>query len=325
MRVAVLVLPASRPFDVVAALETFSDDRVGRIPRNEVARHSPWSRVALSGGIEMSARPMDEALAADVLVVPGFVSVDEAFSDDPVSGVGDAIDLVRAVHRRGGTVAALCTGAFLVARSGLLDAQVATTHWRFEALLRQRFPRLRVDADRIFAHDVTGRVWTSAGVTAGIDLCVELIRSQHGSVAAAEVARSMVMPVVRGGGQRQFIPPRSGVGDGIGGVVSSLSVEVAAAIGGQWTVASLAARAAVSPRTLHRVFVETVGAPPIDWLCGMRVDAARELLESSSLSVEQIAHRVGFSSATVLRRHFARRLGVSPSSYRERFSRPPSS
>lgn len=320
MRVAVLVLPSSRLFDIAAAAEAFSSDKRNGRPRNDLVFHAPSPRVNLSGDVDVSAAPLDGAAAADLIVIPGFSHIDDAFSDSPDDGLVQAVDVVRAARAHGTTIAALCTGAFLAARAGLLDGQIATTHWRYAALFQERFPRVCVDADRIFAHDDSGLVWTSAGVTAGIDLCVELVRARHGSAAAADVARGLVMPVVRGGGQRQYVPPRIHTAEGSSGVIVRVTEAVVSALNRPWPVADLAAVGAVSVRTLHRRFADILGVSPAAWVAAQRVEVGRELLETTSLSIDEIAQRVGFSDATLFRRHFLARFGVPPSRYRASFA-----
>jgi AraC family transcriptional activator FtrA len=322
MHVGLLILEGMRSFDVAIAVEVFSSGVADGAPRNEVVLAGPRPSVQLSGGLRAQVEPLDALATAELILIPGFAKIETRLPDFDGPDVRTAVTWLRAQHARGATLAALCTGTFLLAETGLLDGSSATTHWRHAERLALRYPQVRVDPAVIHLHDDQRRLWTSAGVTAGVDMCLALIRHFHGAAAAAIVARSMVLPVSRSGGQAQFIPPRVSGRELPGAELDRLRHAVAGDLASPWPNARLAATAGVAGRTLQRRFAE-LGISPSQWLIEQRVVAAQELLESSDLSVEQIAGRVGFGSADLLRKHFAARVSVSPSRYRESFRQRP--
>lgn len=322
MEIAILVMPGMRSFDVAAALEVLADDRSDRqVPTNRVRLVSSDRQVALDHGLRATTEPLAAADGAELIVIPGFDDVD-ALVDPDAGMVAEAVACVRSVHERGGEVASLCSGAFLLAATGLLDGTVATTHWRYCEELRQRHPRIRVDPSVLYTHDVERRVWTSAGVTAGIDLALAIVAAHHGASAAAQVARSLVLPAGRRGGQAQYVPVRYRSHEALGTVLDELRDHVRRDLARPWTLSELSALAHASPRTLQRRFTARTGMSMSRWLIDERLTAARELLESTTLTVEQVAQRVGFGSADLLRKHFATRFGIPPSRYREAFGEP---
>lgn len=352
MKVRVVLLPGMRGFDVCAALEVFGGDRRDRgVPLNDVAAVSPSPEPELEGGLRIRALPLQEADGSDLLVIPGFADPLGAVDPDvvrAVSGGGgvassaareDAArpgaarsgvvrdDVVRAaalvlrLHSSGTHIASLCTGAFLLAATGLLDGADATTHWRFCDELQRRHKRVRVDLKVLYTHDAARRLWTSAGVAAGIDACLAILAQECGSAAAAAVARSMVLPAVRPGGQAQFIPPLRGETEGRASEGEELRAAILRDLAAPWTAQTMADCAHASPRTLHRRFLAETGMPPIRWLISRRVAAAQELLETTALGVEQIASRVGFGGAVSMRKHFVASVGVPPIEYRRAFQR----
>ncbi|MEP7763629.1 helix-turn-helix domain-containing protein [Sanguibacter sp. 25GB23B1] len=324
MRIAMLVLPGMRSFDVVAAMEVLADDRQDRgVPRNDVVVCSPAERVVLEHGLSLRADARTEGLVgADLVVVPGFQDVATLVRGGwAAAGLSESVDALRAASASGSAVASLCTGAFLVAAAGLFDGARATTHWRFCALLQADHPAIRVEENVLYTHDPDRRVWSSAGVAAGIDLCLAVVAHEQGAAAAATIARSMVLPAARSGGQAQFVPPRSRDGEGFDAGLMVLTDRVRADLGRPWSLAEMASVVTVSPRTLQRTFRAALGCSPSQWLVETRVTAARELLESTPLSVVEVARRVGLSTDDGLRKHFQRRLGVSPSAYRGSFGR----
>jgi AraC family transcriptional activator FtrA len=222
---------------------------------------------------------------------------------------------LQAAVRRGAIVASVCTGAFVLADAGLLDGRRATTHWAYAGLLARTHPALTVETDSLYVVD--GNVATSAGSSAVIDLCLALLRDAHGAEVANRVAREMVVPAHRSGGQTQYaqspIAPRD---DTAFGAVLDWALEH---LDDELSVGDLAARAALSPRTFARRFREATGSTPAAWIRAQRVMAAERLLEQSGATVEAIAHRTGFGSADTLRRHFVRARGVPPETYRRAF------
>ncbi|GGU15202.1 GlxA family transcriptional regulator [Streptomyces daghestanicus] len=209
----------------------------------------------------------------------------------------------------------ICTGAFVLAAAGLLDGRRATTHWQLTDVFRQMFPRVTLDPDVLFVHD--GRILTSAGAASGVDVCLHLIREDHGSELANAVARRCVVPPFRDGGQAQYIEqpvPRTGAAS-----TAATRAWALERLDEQLTLADLAAHAGMSLRTFARRFDDEVGLSPGRWLIQQRVTRARHLLESSDLPVDQIAGRVGFATGASLRRHLHAAIGVSPQAYRRTF------
>lgn len=265
------------------------------------------------GGLTVSADGGLELLEeADLIVVPGWASV-EAPVDNHL------IDRLRKAHARGVRLVSICSGAFVLAATGLLDGQFMTTHWRYADDLKRRFPKVKVDAAALYRCE--GNVLTSAGSAAGIDLMIEIVRRDFGPEAANSVARRIVMPAHRNGGQAQFLerpvrvrPDRT---------LAPLLDEIRARLDEKWTIARMASEAAMSRRTFERRFLEIAGSGPGEWLVGERVEAAKNLLSSTRRPIEEVAGAVGFGSAHLLRHHFKRNVGLSPQHYRRSFSSVP--
>ncbi len=245
---------------------------------------------------------------AGIIVVPGWKGADVP--------VPEALcERLRAAHARGARLASICSGAFVLAATGLLDGGTATTHWRYAEKLRQRFPAIDVDDASLYrAH---GRVFTSAGSAAGIDLMVELVRQDFGAAAANSVARRLVMPAHRSGGQAQFL--ERPVAQRPGREIAPLLDQVRAQIGQDWTIARMAELCRMSPRTFLRRFAEATGQSPGDWLVEQRLELAKQLLCQGRFGTDAVAEAAGFGSAHTLRHHFRRQMGISPTLYRERF------
>ncbi|ETK34736.1 GlxA family transcriptional regulator [Microbispora sp. ATCC PTA-5024] len=242
------------------------------------------------------------------MIVPGWLPVDEP----PSRAVVRAL---RRAHARGVRVAGICSGAFALAYAGLLDGRRATTHWALTGELAARFPRVHVDRYVLYVDH--GDVATSAGAGAGLDLCFHLVRGDQGARYAAHIARTMVMPPHREGGQMQYsAPPHPAQ---IDGTLAPLMEWITERIGEPLTIESMAAHAGVSTRTLARRFADQLGTSPGQWLLAQRIATARDLLESSDLPLDAVARRVGLSSATNLRRRFLTTLGTTPGAYRRTF------
>ncbi|MCJ2037297.1 transcriptional regulator FtrA [Methylobacterium sp. J-068] len=262
-------------------------------------------RVVPEHGIDLIDR-------ADLVVVPGWKGADEP--------VPDALcrRLVQA-HERGARLASICSGAFVLAATGLLDGGTATTHWRYAGALRARYPAIAVDETSLYR--AQGRLLTSAGSAAGIDLMIEIVRQDFGADAANAVARRLVMPAHRTGGQAQFlerpVPARANA------AVAPLLDALRSDLGAAWTLARMAAECRMSLRTFVRRFTEATGSPPGAWLVAERVEAAKRLLGADGLTTDAIAGAVGFGSADTLRHHFRRHVGISPGEYRARFGAHP--
>jgi transcriptional regulator GlxA family with amidase domain len=245
---------------------------------------------------------------ADTIVVPGIW--------DPARNPPEAaLAALRAADRRGARLISICTGAFVLAAAGVLDGRRATTHWRDAAALQARYPAVDVDPDVLYVDE--GRVLTSAGIAAGIDLCLHVVALDHGTAAAATVARRMVVAPHRGGGQAQFVeralPPTSGDG------LSATREWMLARLHEPLTVREMARHAVRSERSFARHFRAETGTTPLRWLHEQRLLEARRLLEESELPVEEVAARSGFGTATTLREHFARAVRTTPTAYRRAF------
>jgi transcriptional regulator GlxA family with amidase domain len=229
--------------------------------------------------------------------------------------VGQAL---RRAHRRGARFASLCSGAYVLAAAGLLDGGRATTHWMYTEDFACRFPEIDVDPGVLYVGD--GQVWTSAGTAAAIDLCRHFVRMDHGAEVANVVARRMVVPAHRDGGQAQFVqaPVPETCRDDDLATTLDWAVEH---LDQELEVEDLARRAKMSPRTFARRFKLATGTTPLQWLLTQRVVLAQRLLEGTDLPVEAVAGRCGFGSAATLRQHFARVVGTSPGAYRQTFRR----
>ncbi|MEV0534206.1 helix-turn-helix domain-containing protein [Kitasatospora sp. NPDC050463] len=230
------------------------------------------------------------------------------------------LDALTAAHERGALVAGHCVGAFALAAAGLLDGRRATTHWRFAALLADRYPDVAVEADALYIDE--GRIATGAGAAAGFDLCLHLLRREYGAATANAIARDLVLPSHRDGGQAQYLAtpvPEDCQDERLADVLAWARAHLDRPL----PVAELARRSLMSRRSFARRFTAATGTTPHAWLLGLRLSSAEELLETTDLPVEEIARRVGFGSAAVLRAQFVRRRGVPPRSYRRSFSRTP--
>jgi transcriptional regulator GlxA family with amidase domain len=245
-----------------------------------------------------------------VLVLPG--------ADHTAPPPQRLLSALRAAHRRGATVAAHCLGVFPLAASGLLDGHEATTHWQHADQLAARHPNVTVRPDALYVDE--GRIVTGAGAAAGMDMFLHLVRRDHGAAVTNAIARLLVVPPHRDGGQRQYIAapvPADGDGERLADVLAWARANLHEAL----PVDALAARALMSRRSFIRHFKAATGATPHAWLLAQRLTLAEELLETTTLSMEQIAARVGYRSAAVLREQFSLRRGVAPRDYRRTFTR----
>lgn len=270
--------------------------------------------VPTSAGFDATvAHDLAVTTTADTVLVPGVSGTSAASHGDVAPEVRDAL---RAAAERGARIVSTCTGAFVLAAAGLLDGRPATTHWAYASRFRRLYPTVRLDPDVLFVDD--GNILTSAGVAAGIDLCLHLVRGDHGAEVANRAARRCVVLPVRSGGQAQFIEhPRVRVDES-----SSLARTQAWALGRldhPVGVPELAAKAGTSVRTLTRRWRAETGDSPLRWLLARRVEHAQHLLEATDLPVEEVARRAGFGSATSLRVHFQASVGQSPMLHRRAF------
>lgn len=265
------------------------------------------------GGITVDAQDDLSLLEkASLIIVPGWRNAD--------APVPEALcHALRTAFENGARIASICSGVFVLAAAGLLDGKRATTHWRYTDKLAERYPDIEVDPDVLFVEN--DRVFTSAGSAAGLDLGLHIIRKDFGAQAAATVARRLVLPAQRDGGQRQFVPrpePMARVGSSL----SALQDRIRASIDESWPIERMANVAATSGRTLARRFHEETGTTPMHWLKVERVARAAELLENGTLPLSDIWEACGFGSAETFRRDFRKTMGVPPVRYRERLGTP---
>ncbi|MGW3361089.1 helix-turn-helix domain-containing protein [Streptomyces bungoensis] len=306
--VALAVTDGMLHFELSQAYEVFGSAPVGT--------PGPWYDVTVCGSKAVRVgrfrlepdRGLDHLPRADTVIVPGWADVDQP----PPT---DLVDAVRAAHRAGARVASLCTGAFVLAAAGLLNGLRATTHWAHTEDLAARYPQVTVDPGVLYVDN--GRVLTSAGKAAAMDLCLHLVRLDHGSRAANAVARRLVVPPHRDGGQAQFVttpvpaPDHHPLADLLPWVLERLDQPL--------TVEDLAHQARMSSRNLGRHFKAATGTTPLQWLLTQRIRHAQELLETTGDSIDTIAAATGMGTATTLRRHFNRTVGVPPDTYRRTF------
>lgn len=266
--------------------------------------------VRANGNVDIVPQRGLEALSeAETIVIPGWKTTGEPPSPE-------LADAIRRAHNRGARLVTICSGVFLLASLGLADGKTVTTHWRYAERLKALYPALTVDPDVLYIDN--GDMLTSAGSAAGIDLLLHIVRKDFGPDRANHVARRLVMPPHRDGGQAQFVErpmPRQPHSR-----LASLLDAVRARPDEQWTIGRMAREAAMSERTLIRRFTDSLGSSPGEWLTEMRVDTARQLLEGGTASIDEVADLAGFGSVATLRHHFRNRVGVSPSRYRARFS-----
>lgn len=304
-----LVLDGAKPLDVGIPAQIFTT----RQSMPYVVRSCGREPGLVTGGDGLAYHVGDglEALEwAETIFVPGYRHPDR---EDPPA---DVVEALRAAYDRGARIAAISTGAFALAAAGLLDGRRATTHWHYTRQLQARHPLVDVDENVLFVDE--GRVLTSAGAASGIDLCLHLVRRDHGVGLSNHVARRLVAAPYRSGGQAQYVP-RS-VPESLGPLFAATREWALMRLADPITVGALARHANVSTRTFSRRFVEDTGYTPMQWVLRARVDLARELLERTDLGVEQIADRVGLGTGANLRLHFHRILGTSPSEYRQTFA-----
>ena len=290
------------------------------LPRPELGR--PWYRFEVcaaepgplraAGALAVRApHDLDLVEQADTVVVPGWRGPNH--SPSPA-----LLDALARVPERGGRLASICSGVFVLAAAGVLDGRRATTHWRYTATLARRYPRIEVDPDVLYVDE--GPVLTSAGSAAGLDLCLHIVRCDHGAAVANNVARRLVLAPHREGGQRQFVETPVAPATESGRLTALLDW-LPAHIAEDLTVGDLAKQAGMSLRTFQRRFRDATGTAPGDWLVRQRVARARHLAETTDLTIEQIATHSGFGAVETLRHHFRRLVGTTPTGYRRTFTR----
>lgn len=304
----------------VAAFELGVAHEVFGLDRSEYA--SPWYRfrvigafgqdIPVTGGDWTISTPytLDDLAEAETVILP-------VWPDRGRPAPPHLLDAVRAVHERGGRLVSVCSGAFLLAQAGLLEGRRATTHWMYTNEFASLYPAVDVDRNVLFV-DAGDGIYTSAGTAAGIDLCLHIVRLDHGAEVANKVARRMVVPPQRDGGQAQFVDapvPELCDDDPIARTLDWAMAHLDAPM----TVEELAGHAMLSPRSFARRFRAATGTTPMQWVLRQRVLLAQRLLETSTLSVDRVAEECGFGTATALRVHFRRTVGTTPMAYRRTF------
>jgi transcriptional regulator GlxA family with amidase domain len=310
--VAIVLYDGFTPFELGVVCEVFGEDRW-------VTPGDPWYRLFICGD---TSAPVTADGGFQILVPHGLETVSKvdtvivAPTYRPQDVPDEVFEALRQAHRRGCRIVSLCGGAFVLAEAGLLDGRRAATHWAECDELARRYPRLSVDPGVLFVDE--GDILTSAGNAASIDLCLHLVRQDYGSEVATRLARQLVVPPQRDGGQAQYIEQPLPVLDS-----SDLFADTVAwaqeHLDEHVTVEDLAQRAAMSPRTFARRFVVATGTTPYQWLLSRRVQLAQRLLEVSDLSIEAVAAQSGFCTAGNLRKHFGRIVHTSPQAYRRTF------
>jgi transcriptional regulator GlxA family with amidase domain len=312
--VSALVLDGLAPFEFGVVCEVFGIDRSDDGVPNfdfKICGVTAGKPVRTSVGASMIPdHGLDALMGVDLVAVP-------AIHDPGEQGYpAEALDALRAAADAGATILTVCSGAFVAGAAGLLDGRACTTHWMHADELARQYPTARIDRNVLYVDD--GNLITSAGTAAGIDACLHLVRRELGSAVTNIIARRMVVPPQRDGGQRQYIdqpiPVRcsESFAPHLDWIIQNLS--------DPHSVTSLASRAAMSERTFARRFVHETGATPMQWVTDQRVLYARRLLEETDLEIDRVAEKSGFGSATLLRHHFRRIVGVTPSDYRGRFA-----
>lgn len=314
--VAVLALPQTISFDLSTPSLVFGLARGADGPLYSVRVCPVRPDLPVSASLYLedfltvrSQWTVDDARAADTVLVPG-----SARYADPLAPA--VRDVLCDAHDRGARIAAIGVGVFALAEAGLLNGKLVTTHWSHVPELTERHPGLRLEPSVLYVED--GRIATSAGLAGGLDLCLQLVRRDFGAAVAIAAARKMVMPPRRDGGQAQYI--EHGGTEAAEGPLNHVVTWMVENMRHPLTLADVAKYAAMSPRTLNRRFHAEVGSTPLQWLRTKRVMVAQSLLETTDLSVEEIADQTGFGSALNFRQHFARTVGTTPQAYRRTFT-----
>ncbi|WP_411101763.1 GlxA family transcriptional regulator [Streptomyces sp. cmx-4-9] len=313
--VAVLALPGFPPFETGIPSRVFGSavDEAGEALYEVVVCTADGGPVVSDAGFTIQPAAGPEALAAaDTVIIPPTHAMPELARGGPLP---PEVAAAVAGIRPGARLVSICTGSYVLAAAGLLDDRPATTHWNLAPEFRRAYPRVQLDEDVLFVDD--GDILTSAGVSAGVDLCLHLIRRDHGAAVTNRAARMCVVPPWRDGGQAQYIDRP--VPEPTVATTTATRAWALERLGEPLTLAELAAHARMSLRTFTRRFRDEVGMTPVQWLTAQRLETARQLLESSDLPVDLVAHRSGFGSGNSLRQHMRTNLGTSPIAYRRTF------
>ena len=309
--VSIVVLDSFVPLDLAIPCDVFGGFHLGDEPNLYRVQVCAPRRVVRAGAFHIRAPyGLDAIPDADTVVVPGIVDLSA-----PIPPA--VIEALRSAWDRGARITSICSGAFILAATGLLDGWRATTHWRGARELARRYPAITVEPDVLFIDE--GRIVTSAGASAGLDMCLHLVRRDYGQAAAARAARLAVAPLNRDGGQAQFILHEApSAKEGLAPLLEWMNKHLDEDI----DASTLARRARMSPRTFARRFREQTGTTPLQWLLTARIRRAQELLETTRRPVDEIALRSGFESSVTFRTRFRRLVGLSPRAYRHRFYAP---
>lgn len=305
-------------YDGLCTFEFSCVAEVFGLPRPEVGEQ--WYRFGTSAlkrgrvrgqyGLSMQVEGgLASLVNAGTVCIPGWQGIEAPVPDELLAALCEA-------YRRGARLLSICSGSFVLAATGLLDGKRVTTHWRYADRLQQRFPKVQVDPQVLYVDE--GQIMTSAGSAAGLDLCLHLVRRDYGSKIANQVARRLVIAPHRDGGQAQFL--QRPIDRAERSSLSVLMEKIRRRLSEPLRIAQLAGLAMMSERTFMRRFRAATGLSPAEWITRQRLERARELLEGTRLSIEQIAARTGLGSATTLRHHFRSKVGVTPVEYRRRFS-----
>lgn len=318
--VVLLVFPEFQLLDATGPAEVFAAV-TGHLPKQASAPYVLRS-ISANGGLVRSSTglelmtdvlPEPTSLAGCTLLVAGGFGVQQAM------GQGVLARWLKESAPYAARCCSVCTGAFLLAQAGLLDGRPVVTHWKYATLLQRLFPKLRVQEDALFVHE--GCFYSSAGVTAGMDLCLSLVEEDHGRALSLQVAKGLVMYLRRPGGQRQFSAELLAQQAPAGGLLEALVHWLRGRLHQELDIDAMAAQVAVSPRTLHRHCQAELGVTPAKLLFQLRLEEACRLLEAGAPSLKRTAEKTGFGSEYNLRRAFVQALGVTPSEYRQRFCR----
>jgi transcriptional regulator GlxA family with amidase domain len=305
--VAVLALHTVVPLDLAIPAQVFGCYE--EVPYRVTICAATRGPVVTTAGFTILAESLDVVATADTVLIPGFVP--HASVPSP-----PALEALRSAHARGARMASICTGAFALAAAGILDGRRATTHWRDTAELAALYPQVRVEPDVLYVDE--GDVLTSAGVASGLDLCLHMLRRDHGAALASQVARRLVVPPHREGGQAQYVDQP--LPTHLGGSLAATRAWALEHLHEPLTVRTLAAHAHVSERTFARRFAAETGMSVLRWLHTERINAARNALETTDAAIDDIAHACGFGTAANLRKHFRRHVSTTPTAYRHTFA-----
>ena len=314
-RIALAIFPGVQALDVAGPMDVFAE--ANGFLNDELAYHltlvgSSIQPIKASNGMRLAADTTFDAArhGFDLVLVAGGPGLPNAEPDSAL------LEWLADMASKSGMYGSICTGAFALGAAGLIDDRTVTTHWQNAPLLARRYPRARVELDRIYMRD--GNLVTSAGVTAGIDLCLALLNEDHGAELSLKVAKRLVVAAQRQGGQSQFSPYLVRQSDA-DSPIAHVHAHVMAHIEAPNSVEDLAAVAGMSPRTFARTFKQETSKTPADFVEGARLDAARNKLEATDVPLKVVAHQCGFNNAEHMRLAFSRRLGITPSQYRASF------